>query len=169
MYVDTQEDLNWPKTLRMWCVQEGFPLAFTWRSTSGSTPVINPFCAARLPSVSGGGLRQHKKMHASQKPFLCEVCSKNFTAARSVVVHTGHKPFVCNICGKAFLLMLSGRCSCQKLPITALVCALYVLHNLCLNLCWCVHYLLVVCYICHTLHLNVHACSIVCVVQHLPS
>jgi len=51
-------------------------------------------------------LTAHSQIHSGEKPFECNVCSKQFTEAGNLVVHSrihsGEKPYNCHVCNKAF-------------------------------------------------------------------
>ncbi|CAL1537900.1 unnamed protein product, partial [Lymnaea stagnalis] len=48
----------------------------------------------------------HQLVHASEKPFKCDLCSKVFKQRQNVIlhlrVHTGEKPFKCDLCSAGF-------------------------------------------------------------------
>ena len=49
-------------------------------------------------------LKNHMKIHSSERPFICNICPKSFkhrgTLQSHKRIHTGEKPFVCRFCNK---------------------------------------------------------------------
>ena len=65
------------------------------------------------PDCASGDVQSHLIMLSSHsgainyRPFLCDICGKNFSTALSLrmhhKLHTGERPFACGTCGKSFV------------------------------------------------------------------
>ncbi|XP_043209984.1 histone-lysine N-methyltransferase PRDM9-like isoform X2 [Amphibalanus amphitrite] len=53
-----------------------------------------------------GLITRHRRTHAEERPYRCDVCGKTFSQQVGLTahrrVHTGQSPYKCDICGKAF-------------------------------------------------------------------
>lgn len=51
-------------------------------------------------------LSQHKAIHSTARPYVCQICNKNFNRVSTLIshskTHTGVKPHRCHLCNKAF-------------------------------------------------------------------
>lgn len=65
-----------------------------------------------LPSCNGrtfksaSAFQVHIRVHNGQKPYVCEICKKNFNErsnyTKHLRIHSGYKPYKCTQCGRAF-------------------------------------------------------------------
>lgn len=73
-------------------------------------PYVCPTCKIdyNKAGFNKGSFRQHLITHYAIKPFICDVCGKDFAKKTNLVFHirshTGEKPFRCKICEKKFSL-----------------------------------------------------------------
>lgn len=66
-----------------------------------------PFETCNKSYHSKFNLRRHVEYnHLGKKPFICQVCNRNFVSKQNLIehkfIHSGAKPYKCSICGKKF-------------------------------------------------------------------
>ena len=53
--------------------------------------------------------------HSTEKPFMCDICSKSFSMVyylkKHMVTHQTEKPFMCDICSKSFKVLSKPICN----------------------------------------------------------
>ena len=63
-------------------------------------------CDVCFKKLSSKYLKIHKRIHAGEKPYVCEFCDKRFAASSNLTfhrrIHTSEKPYECQFCHKRF-------------------------------------------------------------------
>jgi len=61
-------------------------------------------CVIRLSDISN--LKQHKRIHSGERPYVCDVCNKTFIVKRNLKqhkrLHIGEHHYTCEVCNKTF-------------------------------------------------------------------
>lgn len=65
-------------------------------------------------------LSQHRAIHSTERPYICEICQKTFNRVSTLIshrkTHTGLKPHRCYLCSKAFH-QKGNRWKCMKMSV----------------------------------------------------
>lgn len=66
---------------------------------------VCPICGK---SISKTAINRHIQLHSEEKPYICDLCGKQFrfkwSLREHIMVEIGMKDFVCEICGKKFVI-----------------------------------------------------------------
>lgn len=66
-------------------------------------------------------LSQHRAIHSTERPYICEICQKTFNRVSTLIshrkTHTGLKPHRCHLCTKAFHQKGKDKLQNKKSPI----------------------------------------------------
>lgn len=87
-------------TCRREAVHRLFPLSIAPTQDRSCARIAMP--ASRHPPI----LNVHRRRHAGDKPFACDICGKRFVIKANLRqlrrTHTGKTPFSCGVCSKTF-------------------------------------------------------------------